>query len=255
MVDPDRLDDLVGGDDDSGGSSKSGSNNTTSSKSKSGGSGGSSDGKKKTKRDKLREFKSNQSSGVSKPGDGGGTEDVKRLLFCLANMDAYTRLVVEKDFGVFNKAQSSIKDEFARDVSGEIVNFLGVFDVRDVCDNYGYSWSNILETSIERNDLLGESMSTNSGNPSDEEIKDLLDCIANVLLFVEGNLREKQETDDQSMRDSTVEAVSENIYDRFTDIISRAEVHNIAERRGYDWKEDVIEDVLANQDFEERVKE
>jgi len=245
MVDPDRLDELTGGD-DTGGGSTTDTNDTPARKTSSG---------TKTKREKLNEFKSNSTTSVEKGSGGEGTQDVKQLVFCLANMDAYARIVAEKEFDVFNQAESTIKDEFARDVSGEIVNFLGVFNVRDICDRYGYSWQNILETAIDRGDILGESMRTNSGDPDRDEIKDLLDCIANVLLFVEGNLRDKQQKENKKVRDSTIEVVSENVYDRYTTITSKTEVQNIAERYGYDWNEDIIQGVLSNQDFSSKLNE
>lgn len=244
MVDPDRLDELVGG------SSKESKPKKKSKTSKS------TDKKKsKTKRDKIESLKGGSSKSVKSTGGGNGTEDVKRLLFCLGNMDAYTRVVAEKEFSAFNQSQSVIKEEFARDVSGEIVNFLGVFNVRDVCDNYGYSWQNILQTSIDKQDLLGETLRTNSGDPNKGEIKDLLDCIANVLLFVEGNLREKQEKDNKTQRDATIESVSENLYDRYTTMVGRAGVQNIAERNGFDWQDDILTGVLSDQDFESKIKE
>jgi len=239
MVDPDRLDDLVGEEEEEKSKSKKKSRRRST-------------GNKKERVDKMN---TGSGGGVSKKKAGSGTEDVKRLLFCIANMDAYTRIVAEAEFDEFNQSQSVIKEEFARDTSGEIVNFLGVFNVRDVCTEYGYSWDNIMETTIDRNDLLGETLQTNSGNPNKSELKDLLDCVANILLFVEGNLRDKQSKDKQTQRDATIEVVSENIYDRFTEIVSRTEVQNIAERNGFDWQNDIIQGVLSDQDFESRVKE
>jgi hypothetical protein len=245
MVDPDRLDDLTGG--GSSGSSSSSTNNTSSRTRDDSNSG------ERTKRDKLNKISGGSSSSGSSHSDGG-TEDVKKLLFCLANMDAYTRVVINHDFDVFNAAQSSIKEEFAKDVSGDIVDFLGLFNVRDIIESYGYSWKNALERAVDKGDIDGSGLRTNSGNPTDDEIEDMLKCIANVLLVVEGSVREKEQSDDVSQRDKTEKSVAENMYDRYTTIVSRTNVQRIAERHGFDWQEDIINFVLQEQDLDDRLQ-
>lgn len=248
MVDPDRLDQLTGGKD------KSDKSSGDSKKKKS------SSGKKKkkdqdeTKKDKLEHLKGGSSSSKSKTS-GSGTEDIKTLLFTLANMDAYTRVLIDYDSENFNRAQEQAKEDFARDVAGEITNFLGVFDVRSITDKYGYDWKNVMETAIENKDMGGQSLRTNSGDVDREDVKELLDCIANVILFIEGTLRDKQNKDNLGMKQRTIMNVSKSVYDQYKDIISKNEVQRIAERHGYDWKEDVIEDVLENQDFKSKINQ
>jgi len=238
MVDTDRFDDLFGGEDESDGSDDSSNESFGESNQ---------NDKKQTKKQQIESYK-NQKSSTTSSSTEGGTEDIKRLLFCLGNMDAYTRVVIDYDFPQLNKAQKGIKEEFAKDVSGEIVNFLGLFDIDDVCDKYGYSWKNVLETSIESQDMVGKTLQTNPGNPSKGDVRDLLDAIANVILYIEGNYRDKKNQDNKSQREATIEVVSENIYESYKTIIGRTNVQTIAEKHGYDWQEDILEGVLDGRD-------
>lgn len=246
MVDPDRLDDVMS----SSSSSKKKKKKKKSNKSKSSGS----EDAGMTKSEKLEHLKGSSSSSSPSTSASGDTEDIKRLLFALANMDGYPRIVAEYDFDQFNKAQSKIKEEFAKDVSGEVTNFLGVFGVDEVADKYGYGWGNILDIVMSNQDMTGRTLRTNSGNVSKGDVKELLDAIANIILYVEGSLRSKQDMDNKKQRDATIEVVAENIYEQYKTILSRNEVQNISERHGYDWQNDILKGVLTEQDFESKLK-
>lgn len=245
MVDDDRLDELLGGggDDDDEEEFESASEIDPPTLS-----GSANKEKKDTKKNKISQFKGNTSS------DDGGTGDIKTLLFTLANMDAYTRVVVDYEFSGFNNAQEKVKNDFAKDVSGEITNFLGVFNIRDITNKYGYEWKNILSIAINNQDMGGETLKTNSGNQTSSDIRDLLDCIANVILFVEGNVRSKEEKDNTAMKDKVQLRIAKGMYEQYNEIISRNEVQKIAEKHGYDWKDDILKGVLTEQDFEKRIR-
>lgn len=250
MVDKDRLNELTGGGSNDNKSKKSGGKRKSKKKKKK-----SSSNKERTKKDKLSAFKGSSSS----PPDqtSGDTEDIKRLLFTLSNMEVFTRILKDYEAEGMNPAQMRVKEEFSADVSNEITNFLGVFGVQDIIDDYGYDWSHILDLTANKRDMTGKSLKTNSGNVKKEDVKELLDCIANVILFVEGNIRAKEEKDDDKMdmRDKTIKFVAEKMYEQYKDIISKNRVQRISERHGYDWQKDVLQDVLENQDFGSKIKQ
>lgn len=245
MPSKDRLKKLLSGSDDddvsetsesSGGSKKKGRSTST--------------GKKeKTKKQKLDEFKGKSSS------SGGGTEDIKRLLFCLGNLDLYTRMVGEYEYRGLDKSQKKIKDEVASSFAGEITNFLGVFDVAEIADEYGYSWEQITNTIASNQDKIGRSMNTNPGNAKKRDVKELLDCIANIVLYVEGTKHAEEDKDNKNRRDEVTLVIADAIHDAYQSILSEVEVQRIAERHGYDWESDVLKGVLENQDFESKLEQ
>lgn len=247
MVDKDRLDKLVGGSSDDGGDNKSKDKKEKSrsrSKKK----------KEKSKKSKLSELKGSISSSSSSSSSGsGGGDDIKRLLFTISNMEAYTRVMIDYEPDKFKPAHNRVKEDLAKDISGEITNFLGVFNIRDILDKYGYDWENILRISIENKDMTGRTLETNEANPSKTDIKDALDCIANIYLFVEGTLRDKQNKENLGMRDRVMKEVSKNMHKQYRDIISQNEVQKISEKYGYDWQSDIIEGVLTEQDFSSKL--
>lgn len=236
MVDKDRLKDLVGG-----GSSK-------------GDSDSSKDKNKKRKKSKSKSSnKDTFSGGPSRSGPSNDTEDIKRLLFALANMDAYTRVVKDYGFDGFNRSEEKVKDNFANDVSGEIVGFLGVFDVRDIAEKYGYDWSDVMSIALNNKDMGGDTMPSRDGKVSREDIKDLLDCIANVILYIEGVNLDRSNKNNPSLEDRVIKRISGGMQDQYEEIVSKAEVQKVSERHGYDWENDIIMGVVSDQDFESKI--
>jgi hypothetical protein len=183
----------------------------------------------------------------------GGDDDVKKLLFAIANMDMFSRTMSEHKGAGMGKQQRKVMDDVTSDMVSEVVNFMGVFDVTDISGKYGYDWKGILEHLTHNRDVKGSRYKTNSNDPSSKDIKKLLDCIANILLYAEGNVRRVEEMDNPNVRDTITKDVSEVIYNEYKKVISRCEVQRVAERHGYSWKDDVIKGVLEDQDLEELI--
>lgn len=88
------------------------------------------------------------------------------------------------------------------------------------------------------------------GVPRDQ-MEDMLKGIASMALYVEGKMRatENHNNDREEVRHN----IAGVIYDQFTELISQHDVQLIAEKYGYDWEDDIIEEVLTEEDTESRV--
>lgn len=250
MVDLDKVRDKLGGEDSDDSSSKT----KKTKKSKSKGRDSSDEDSEETKEEKLEHFKSSSSTSTSKPKTGS-TEDIKRLLFALGNLDLYTRLIKEHNFDGIDKSSRNVKNDVCQDVSGEVTNFMGVFNVPKIASNYGYSWENIVNVATKNQDMTGDSLNTNSGKVKKPDIKELLDCIANIILYVEGTKRHIENKDDKNRRDEIKYIISDAMHKHYEEILSTVGIQKIAEKYGYDWKSDILEGVLTDQDFESKIKQ
>lgn len=217
------------------------------------GSGKSSRGKKKekekTKKQKLEEFK----GGGSGSGKSRGTEDIKRLLFTLGSIDLFTRRAADYEEEGMNPANKSIKEDVGEEFVGEVTSFLGVFNVPEISNKYGYSWENILRVIPSNNDKSGDTLETNDGNVSKKDVNELLKCIANIVLLAEGTKVAKEEKDNTDRRDEVTRKFTTVLHNYYQELLSESRVQTVAEKHGYDWQDDILMDVLENQDFEGRL--
>jgi hypothetical protein len=96
----------------------------------------------------------------------------------------------------------------------------------------------------------GSSSSTStSGDGVDRgDVANALECLANILFYSEGKMRSFAEPSTKRERVQT--NVTTKIYEQFTDIIARRDVQAICEKYNVDWEEDVLQNVIADQDFE-----
>jgi len=207
-----------------------------------------SESKKKEMREKAKDERPKQSPrSVNKDGD------VKRLLFVLGNIHLYPRTMSgfakEQMSGMGQKVLESV----ASDISSESLDFMGVFGVREICDEYGYDFDEITHH-ISRGDRYGKQYDLEEENVKKSDVKDLLDCIANCLLYVEGMMRKVDNDDDPGFREEKTSEVAEMVYDEFKDIISTLGVQKVAEKNGYSWKEDIIKGVLEDQDYDDMME-
>lgn len=206
--------------------------------------------KEKTKKQKLEEFKGGSSSG----GGGDGTGDIKRLLFTLGSIDLFTRRAADYEEDGMNPANKTIKEDVGEEVVGEVTSFLGVFDVPQIADRYGYSWDNIIRVIPSNDDRVGDTLETNDGNVKKRDVKSLLKCIANILLFAEGTKVAKENKPKKDRRDRVTMKFTGVLHNYYNELISESQVQRISEKYGFDWKEDILMDVLENQDFEKELK-
>lgn len=65
--------------------------------------------------------------------------DVHEILMCLGKMQMFTKLIEEKvtEGGTRNEKMASA---LVREVSSEVIDFLGVFNVPEVAEDSGFSW-------------------------------------------------------------------------------------------------------------------
>lgn len=94
-----------------------------------------------------------------------------------------------------------------------------------------------------------DSAAEGGGEVPRQDVMDTLMAIANVVLYVEGKKRSKENP--QSKREEKQYGVMEAMYEYITDTISACEVQVICDKYGIDWEEDVLMEVLENQDEEE----
>lgn len=250
MVDKDRIKGLVGGGDSNESDSRAGKSeeaagggsNTSRSSSHSEG--------EMTRSQKLEELKGGSSSASS----GGGTEPVKRLLFTGAAMHSYIKTLQNSDVGEGSQQVARVKNDLLEDLSGEIINFLGVHKFDQIADEYGYSWDSILSRMKNNKDMSGSSLQTNPGDPSKSHVKELLMGVANIMLYVEGIKLDVEGKSDPSPREEIKGSVASGVAGYFEEIVSRNEVQRIAEQHGFDWEQDIIQGVLEDQDFESKIE-
>lgn len=216
--------------------------------------------KKKSKDDsgkaeKAKEVKKNQKDGrkkktgsARKTGDG----DIKNLMFVVGNMHLYPRTMAGFAKKKMSGKGKKILDDVSKDISSEILDFMGVFGVEKIADNYGYDFEEVTSR-ISQGDKYGRDYRTKENKAKRSDVKDLLDCIANGMLFVEGIMRRDQGDDESNFRDKKSAEVAELMHDEFKDVISTLGVQRIAEKYGYSWKEDIIKGVLEDQDYDELI--
>ncbi len=91
--------------------------------------------------------------------------------------------------------------------------------------------------------------SSGSGGVPRQQVGKVFEAISNILFYTEGKMRSYK---DPSSRREVVETnVTTKIYEQFTDIVAESNVQAICEKYGIDWEEDVLQPVIAEQDFDE----
>jgi len=217
--------------------------------------GGSPSGDDKSIKDSIKESKKKKSGSSSSATNRSSTpnkgDDIKPLLFAVANMDMFGRTLSEYGERDVSGNKASILDDVSSEISSKCVDFMGVFDIPGIADSNGYDWKEILQHLSTRKDITGSKYRDKGGNPTKQQVKDSLDCIANMILYVEGNVRALEDKNDMSTRDEVSLDVYEVVHEQYKKIISTCEVQRIAEKNGYSWKEDIIKGVLEDQDIEE----
>jgi hypothetical protein len=205
-----------------------------------------------SKKEEIREKGKNKQSKQS-PRSTDYDGDVKRLMFVLGNIYLYPRTM-----SGFAKSQMSGKGKkvltsVASDISSESLDFMGVFGVQQICDEYGYDFDEITDQ-ISGGDKYGKNYMSNEDKVDGSDVKDLLDCIANCLLYVEGIMRKVEDNDSPDFREEKSAEVAEMVYGEYKEIISTLGVQKIAEKSGYSWKDDIIKGVLEEQDYDDLIE-
>ena len=202
-------------------------------------------GEEKSKVEKKNRNNKSKKSPRSTDYDG----DVKSLLFVLGNMYLYPRTM-----SGFAKSQMSGKgkkvlENVASNISSESLDFMGVFGVEQICDEYGYDFDEITDH-ISGGDKYGNNYRSEEDEVDGSDVKDLLDCIANCFLYVEGIIRKVEDNDSPNFREKKSAEVAEMVYGEYKEIISTLGVQRVAEKSGYSWKDDIIKGVLEEQDYD-----
>lgn len=98
----------------------------------------------------------------------------------------------------------------------------------------------------------GSSSSSSNSGGSDKvpraEAGSVLEAIANILFYTEGKMRSYKKP--SSKREVVETNVTTKIYEQFTEFVAVCNVQAICEKYGIDWEEDVLQQVIAEQDFE-----
>jgi hypothetical protein len=199
-------------------------------------------------KDVAEDAKKRSSSRRETSASSGG-DDIKRLMFCLGNTLLYSRTLSGFSKQRVGGKKANVLETVSSDITGEMIDFMGVFGVRNIGEKYGCNFKDVLDA-IEGGDKFGKSIDSDEGNVSKSDVKDLLDCLANVILYTEGIYRKADNSDDEGFRDEKTAAVAGELYDEFKDLASRFKVQRIAEKHGYSWKEDILKTVLEDQDYE-----
>lgn len=214
----------------------------------------SSDDKEMTKQQKMDLLKGKSPSKTQVSGSGE-QEDIKTLLFTLGNIELFTSTLKQADLNGISKADKKIKNDVVQDVRSEVVDFLGVFNAYQLSEKYGYGWKQILEHIKTKKDRTGSKMSTNDGKVQKQHVRDLLDCIANITLYTEGVMRQAESKKKQNRTTKTTRIVSESLFEFEKQVISQTGVQRIAEKYGWDWKDDILMNVLDGQDFSSKIEQ
>lgn len=85
------------------------------------------------------------------------------------------------------------------------------------------------------------------GSVNPNYVGNVLEAMANILFYSEGKMRSYKEA--SSKRETVEINATTNVYSQFTDIIARNNVQNICEKYNIDWEKDVLQQVIAEQDF------
>jgi hypothetical protein len=203
---------------------------------------------KKAKKNK-KDGRKKKTGSAKKTGDG----DIKNLMFVIGNMYLYPNTMAGFAKKKLSGKGKKILDDVSKDISSEMLDFMGVFGVEEIGNNYGYEFEEISDQ-ISNGDKYGKSYPTKESKAKRSDVKDLLDCIANGMLFVEGIMRRDDDDGESNFRDKKSAEIAELMYDEFKDIISTLGVQRIAEKYGYSWKEDIIKGVLEDQDYDELIE-
>lgn len=107
-----------------------------------------------------------------------------------------------------------------------------------------------METYGDKLDKFKGSSSSPSGSGSVEpgDFANVLEAIANILFYTEGKMRAYKKP--TSKREVVETNVTTDIYEQYTEFVAQNNVQNICEKHGIDWHDDVLQRVIAEQDFE-----
>lgn len=208
--------------------------------------------KKKKKKDDQR-TKSRRTQAEPHPAKSNDDGDIKSLLFVIGNFHLYPRTMSGYAKKGMEGKSKKILESVASDITSETIDFMGVFGVEHICRKYDYEFDEIVDH-IASGDKYGKMFDAKESRGKRSDVKDLLDCIANCLLYVEGVRRKPSGEDDPNFRVKKSAEVAEVMHEEFKDVISALNVQKIAEKNGYSWKDDIIKGVLEDQSYDDIIE-
>lgn len=183
---------------------------------------------------------------------GGKTNGIKRLVFCIANMNIASRKL-DEFVGDVSPKKKQVIEGFSSDLSGKVIEFAGAFNLEEILDKTDSSFDDTMEHILDKKDKSGDGFEMDTSSCSKSDVEDLLKCIGNIFLYVEGHNRIDEYQDEVSAKNEIKSVAANVLQGVFEDYISLLGVQKIAERNGYDWEEDIIKGILSDQNMKEIV--